>query len=71
MLQVFDMDIAKVDWDVAYICCCNGYTHMLQESVPNVSSVFQTYIASVFIWMLHMFHTDVANVLFGYCVCLQ
>jgi hypothetical protein len=25
----------------------------------------------VFIWMLHMFHTDVANVLFGYCVCLQ
>jgi hypothetical protein len=28
---------------------------MLQESVSNVSSVFQSYVASVFIWMLHMF----------------
>jgi hypothetical protein len=35
---------------------------MLQVSVPNVSSVFQTYVASMFIWMLHLFHTYVGNV---------
>jgi hypothetical protein len=28
---------------------------MLQISVPNVLSIFQTYVVSVFIWMLHMF----------------
>ena len=37
--------------------------------VPNVSFIFQTYVASVFVWMLHMFHTYVANILFGCCVC--
>ena len=45
-------------------CCirCNGYTHMLQAFVPDVSSVFQTYVASVFIYMFHIFHTYVASV---------
>jgi hypothetical protein len=38
---------------------------MLQTSVPNVSSVFQTYVTSVFIWMLHVFHTYVASVYLG------
>ena len=42
---------------------------MLQASVPNVSSVFQTYVASVFIWMLHIFHTYVLSVLSIYCIC--
>jgi hypothetical protein len=28
------------------------------------------YVANVFIWMLHMFHTYVAIVLFGCCVCV-
>ena len=32
---------------------------------------FQTYVASVFIWMLYMFHTYVASVLSRYRVCLQ
>jgi hypothetical protein len=41
---------------------------MLQASVPNVSSVFQMYIVSVFIWMLYMFHTYVVSILSG---CLQ
>jgi hypothetical protein len=41
---VFHTDIAKVDWDVA-----NGCTHTLQVSTPNVSSVFQMYVASMFI----------------------
>jgi hypothetical protein len=49
--------------------CCNGCTHMLQASVPNISSIFSdvcfkcvyldvTYAAhicySVFIWMLRI-----------------
>ena len=32
---------------------------------------FHMYVANVFIWMLHMFHTYVASVLSGCCVCLQ
>jgi len=69
MLQVVHADVAKVDWDDAFIAM--GSTRMLQASVPNVSSVFQTYIASVFIWMLHMFHTYVVSVLSGCCACFQ
>jgi hypothetical protein len=69
MLQVFHTDVAKVDWGVAFVAMV--YTHMLQASVSNVSSVFQTYVASVFIWMLHMFHIYVASVLSGCCVCFD
>jgi hypothetical protein len=45
--QVFQMYVASV----LYGCCKSiGMLHMLQASaVPNVSSVFQTYAASVFI----------------------
>ena len=43
---------------------------MFQASIPNVSFVFQTYVASVFIWMLHMFHAYVASILSGCCVCV-
>jgi hypothetical protein len=63
MLQVFYMDVAKVDrgnaqvdQDVAML------EHMLQAFVPNVSFVLLDYVASVFISMLHMFHTYVASV---------
>jgi hypothetical protein len=54
MLQVFQMDAAKVDCDVAYVLhiCCNDYTRMLQASVSNVSSVFRR--------MLQVFYLDVA-----------
>jgi hypothetical protein len=61
MLQVFRTDVSKVDQDVAYVamvCTC-----MLQASVPNVSSVFEMHVVSVFIWMLHIFHTYVTSVL--------
>jgi hypothetical protein len=44
---------------------------MLQASVPNISSVFRTHVASVFICMLYMFHTYIARVLSRYCICLQ
>jgi hypothetical protein len=57
----------KVDWDVAYVAmvvhvCCKLLFSMLHL-------FFQTYVASVFIWMLHMFHTYVASVLSRCCVC--
>jgi hypothetical protein len=51
--------------------CCNGLYGILQESIFNISSVFQTYVVSLFIWMLHRFYTYVANVLSGGCVCLK
>ena len=64
---MFHMDIAKVNRDVAYVAmvvhvCC-------KLLFPMFHIFFQTYVASVFIWMLHMFHTYVASVLFGCYVC--
>ena len=32
---------------------------------------FQRYVASVFIWILNMFHTYVASVLSGCCICFS
>jgi hypothetical protein len=70
MLQVFQMDVESKS---GCCICCNGCTCMSQRSVTNVSSVFfRTYIASVFIWMRHMFHTYIRCMcLSGCCVCLQ
>jgi hypothetical protein len=67
MLQVFHVDVYKSRSG----CCigCNGSTRMLQAFIPNVSSVFLDYVASVFILMLQMFHTYVASILSGCCVC--
>jgi hypothetical protein len=48
MLQVFQMNVAKVDRDVAYVVVV--CTHMLQAFVSNVSSIFQTCVASI--WYL-------------------
>ena len=65
---MFCMDVAKVDRDVAYVVMV-VCARMLQTFVHNVSSVFYLYIVSVFIWMLHIFHTYVANILSECCVC--
>jgi hypothetical protein len=67
MFQVFHTDVLKVDRDVAFVTMV--CIRMLQASVPNVSSIFLTYVASVFILMLHMFHAYVVSVLFRCCVC--
>jgi hypothetical protein len=69
MLQVFYNNVAKVDRDVAYVAivvhvCCKGL-------LPMFHLCFRTYVASVFIWILHMFDTYVACILFGCCICLQ
>jgi hypothetical protein len=57
---VFQIDVTKVDRDVAYVV--NDYTCMLQGCVPNFSSVFQKHVASVFV-------LDVAYVSRIYCNC--
>jgi hypothetical protein len=72
MLQVFHMDVAKVDGGCCI--CCNRCTHMLQTSVPNVSSVFFTRMLQVclsgccicFTYMLQVFYLDVAHVCNGF-----
>jgi len=68
MFEVFHADIVKVDRDIAHIVmvvhvCCKCLFSMFQL-------FFHTYVANMFIWMLHMFHTYVASFLFGCCVCL-
>ena len=66
MLQVFHMDIAKVDRDVAYVAMV---VHLCCKCLfPMFHMFFQMYVASVFIRMLHMFHTYIVSVLFGCCV---
>jgi hypothetical protein len=57
----FNTDVAKVDRDVVFVAMV--CTRMLQVSFPNVSSVFQIYVVSMFIWMLYMFCIYVASVL--------
>jgi hypothetical protein len=48
MLQVFYLDVAKVDLDIAYTC-------MLQAYVFKCFKVFHMYVCKCFICMLHMF----------------
>jgi len=70
------MDVAKVDQRMLHML---HILHLLQlqpyvlsvSDVPEVCfiGVFRMQVASVFIWMLHMFHTYVACVLFG-CLCM-
>ena len=69
MLHVFYMDVSKMDRDVAHVTmvahvCCKRLFKMFHL-------FFQTYVVSVFIWMLHMFYTYVVSVLSACCVCLQ
>jgi hypothetical protein len=61
MLRGFSYGFAKVDRDVVYVAmiihvCCKRLFTMFHL-------FFQTYVASVFIWMLHMFYTYVVSVL--------
>jgi hypothetical protein len=74
ILPVFQMDVVKVDWDVAYVAmvvhaCCKGMFSMFYLC-------FQTYAASVlsgccicFTQKLQVFHLDVAYVSHIYCKC--
>jgi hypothetical protein len=62
MLQEFCIDVVKVDRDITYVAmaihvCCKRLFQMFHL-------FFQTYIASVFICMLRIFHTYVCK-----CFC--
>jgi hypothetical protein len=68
MLHGFHMDIVKVDRDVAYVAVV---VHLrCKRLFLMFHLIFQTYVASVFILMLHMLHTYVVSVLSGCCVCV-
>jgi hypothetical protein len=57
--KCFMWNVAKVDWDVAYVVMV---VHVgCKLLFPMFQLFFRTYVASVFIWMLHMFHTYVAH----------
>jgi hypothetical protein len=47
-LQVFCLDVVKVDLDVAYTCMLHAY-------FSSVFRCFHAYVYKCFIWMLHMF----------------
>ena len=59
MLKLFHTDVAKVDRDVAYFAVV---AHVYCKGLfPMFHLYFQIYVASLFIWMLHMcrsFTTD-------------
>jgi hypothetical protein len=56
MLQVFHTDVAKVDRDVTYVAMV---IHVCCKLLSPMFHLFsQTYVVSVFIWMLYMFYLD-------------
>jgi hypothetical protein len=69
MLQVFYINVAKVDRDVAHVAMC--YTCMFQVYVPNASSVSDV-CCKCFIWMLQNYirmlhiHASVSGVFYTY-----
>ena len=65
-VAMFYTDVVKLDRDVAYVAMV---IHVYCKLLFSMFHLFvQTYFASVFIWMLHMFHTYVASILSGCCV---
>jgi hypothetical protein len=78
MLQLFLIDVAKVDWRCCI--CCKYFRDMLQVFLQKFY-LFQTYVASVLIRMFayvshiccnnmfYRFQTYVTSVLFGCYVC--
>jgi hypothetical protein len=80
VFQMFHLDVACVSSGCyksrsGCCTCCDIYTHMLQVYVPNVSTVFESMLQvyskcfSYLIWMLHVFHLDVAYVIVTIHVC--
>jgi hypothetical protein len=60
---VFHVNVAKVDRDVAYVAMA------IHVCYKRLFQMFHLFVANVFIWMLHMFHTYVPSVLSGCCTC--
>jgi hypothetical protein len=66
MLELFQMNVVKVDQNIVYIAML--YTYVTEVCSKCFICVFGRIIASVFIWMLHTFHTYIVSILSGYCV---
>ena len=58
MLQVFRMDVAKVDWDVASVseACCECFRGMLQAFVQNDLSVSDICCKCFYLDVAHVSH---------------
>jgi hypothetical protein len=61
MLQVFHIDVAKVDRDVAYVAsvseaCCKYFNDILQAFVQNVSSVSDLCCKRFYLDVAHASH---------------
>ena len=54
---MFYVDVAKIDRDVAYVAMVVHICCKLLFSMFHI--LFSTYVASVFLWMLHMFFTHI------------
>jgi hypothetical protein len=68
VFQMFQRYVVKVDRDVAYVAMV---IHVCYKRLPMFHLCFRTYVASVFILMLHMFYTYVDGVLSECCLGLQ
>jgi hypothetical protein len=65
MLEMFHLDIAKVDLDVAYICKCFKCFHTYDASVFHLDVAMftiATHVFSSFSDVLQVFQTYVAGV---------
>jgi hypothetical protein len=71
MLQVLHFDVAKVDRDVAYVAIAIHVCFKCLFQMFHLFLFFKMFVVSVFICMLHIFHTHVASVLSGCYICLQ
>jgi hypothetical protein len=61
MLQGFRIDVAKVDRYIIYVAMA---IHICCKRLCQMFHLFQTYVASAFIWMLRICHTYVCK-----CFC--
>jgi hypothetical protein len=48
---VFRIGVTKVDWDVAHVAMA---IHVCFKYMFQMLHLYQTYVASTFIWMLHI-----------------
>jgi len=68
MLQVLQTDVAKVDRDVAHVEYVASVSDECFKYLFKMFHLFQTYVASVLIWMLHIFMFQMFHLFLSYFV---
>jgi hypothetical protein len=76
MLQVFHIDVTKVDRGVVYVAsvleaCCKRLFKIFHLLQTYVAMCFYVASCKCFIWMLHMFHTHISSVCYKYFICFR